>query len=145
MGASDGLLRAIDRFTGTVLWAFPTRGNVDSSAALTSDGRIVFGSQDGVIRMLRPDGTLDWEIPTGGRFLGFTPDGRLAFSTKVGSEVVCAGRLNSPAIAADGTLYVPTLEGRSLEAARTRSKGMAPGGWSSCWGPGERAARQPGG
>lgn len=57
-GGHDDFLYALDR-EGRLRWAFATHGDIDGTPAIVGDGAIVFGSEDGVIRMLSrgaPDG-----------------------------------------------------------------------------------------
>jgi hypothetical protein len=61
----------------------------------------------------------------------------------VGEVRLGKGRLNAPTIAPDGTLYVTTYEGRSLEAVRTSARGLAPGSWTSFAGGGTRSVALP--
>lgn len=70
------------------LWAFPTNDEVTSSPAVGSDGTIVFGSTDGYVYAVNPDGTLKWRAPTGG-----------------------AVDIATPAIGPDGTVYIGSTDG----------------------------------
>lgn len=51
---------------GTLKWAFPTGGKVSSSPALSKDGIIYVGSEDGKVYAINPDGTKKWEFSTTG-------------------------------------------------------------------------------
>jgi outer membrane protein assembly factor BamB len=51
---------------GKLLWKFPTKGEIESSAALTSDGKAIFGSNDGKIYCLDDNGKLLWSYKTNG-------------------------------------------------------------------------------
>jgi PKD repeat protein len=84
-----GFLYAISP-EGNVKWAYPT-GIIDSSVAIGADGTIYgSGSGEGVIFALDRDGKLKWE---------YSVNGSIFFS--------------SPAISADGTLYVGVWVGGS--------------------------------
>ncbi len=72
---------------GTLKWQVGTGGWVASSPAVADDGTIYFGSADGYVYAVDPDGAIKWQYPTGG-------------------AVLC-----SPAIAADGTVYVGSNDG----------------------------------
>jgi outer membrane protein assembly factor BamB len=63
-------------------WSFKTGDSVISSPVIDSDGFIYFGSWDGHLYALRPDGQLQWKFKTGG---------------SVDS---------SPSVDSDGTIYV---------------------------------------
>jgi outer membrane protein assembly factor BamB len=52
-GAQDDALYAVDA-NGRLLWRFVTGGDVDSPATLLTDGTLVIGSDDGLVRALRP-------------------------------------------------------------------------------------------
>jgi outer membrane protein assembly factor BamB len=67
------------------VWQYPSGDEVTSSPAVGSDGTIYFGSQDGYLYAINPDGTLKW-------------------SRSLGTSIT----LSSPAIGADGTVYVGT-------------------------------------
>jgi outer membrane protein assembly factor BamB len=70
-------------------WKFQSPKAIFSTAAVRSDGSIVFGGQDHFVRALNPDdGTQRWAYQTGG--------------------VVDS----SPVVAADGSIYVGSLDGK---------------------------------
>jgi outer membrane protein assembly factor BamB len=70
-------------------WKFESPKAIFSTAAVRSDGSVIFGSQDHYIRALNPaDGTQRWAYQTGG--------------------VVDS----SPVVATDGSIYVGSLDGR---------------------------------
>ncbi len=50
-GGHDDFLYAIDP-RGRLRWAFPTHGDIDGTPTLVGDGAIVFGSEDGAIRLV---------------------------------------------------------------------------------------------
>jgi outer membrane protein assembly factor BamB len=51
-GAQDDNVYAVDR-SGRTLWVFAAGGDVDSPITMLSDGSIVFGSDDGIVTLLR--------------------------------------------------------------------------------------------
>ena len=70
IGSFDSNLYALDTATGAVKWKFDTDEHIYSSPALDEapDGSvrtIVFGSTDGSVYALNPDGTLKWRYDTG--------------------------------------------------------------------------------
>ena len=114
------------------IWRFRLRagerGRSHSSPAIGPDGTIYVGSGDSSLYAVNPDGTLKWRYPTGDtcssplpqsrptvrsmsgrddRLYAISPDGTLKWSYLTGGSM-----LSSPAIAADGTVYVGSM--RSL-------------------------------
>ena len=67
--------------SGSFKWSFTTGGSIYSSPAIALDGSIYFGSDDGKLYALHPDGSEDWNYTTG--------------------DMV----RSSPAIGADGSIY----------------------------------------
>jgi outer membrane protein assembly factor BamB len=70
MGSFDSNMYALDPKTGSVKWKFGTADHIYASAALDSDDSgnttaIYFGSADGTLYALRPDGSLLWKYDTG--------------------------------------------------------------------------------
>ena len=104
VGSEDGSLYALNARSGEVLWAFPTRLEILSAPALGPGGEIAFTSDDGNLYLLRPDGTKLWERPIDGR-----------------------APAASPAIGADGTIYVGHFafasDGRQLWAVPDTLRG----------------------
>ncbi len=84
-GALGGGFYAFNE-NGTKRWEYAAAGGVISSAALTGDGSIYFVAGDD-LHALNADGTLRWR-------------------TGVGGSGVDSPVYSSPAVAADGTLYV---------------------------------------
>ncbi len=83
---------------GTQNWVYLTGGNIESSPAVAADGTIYFGSWDGHLYALNPDGTLRWRFATGGRV--YSPAIGGAGTIYVGSE--------------DGNLYAVLPDGRQI-------------------------------
>jgi outer membrane protein assembly factor BamB len=69
-------------------WEFVTGDDVTGAAAIAADGTIYFGSLDGKLYALNPDGSKQWEFAIG------------------------SGIYTSPAIGADGTIYFGAQDNR---------------------------------
>ncbi len=91
VGGLNGILHAVD-LNGSLLWAYPTDGLAYCSPAISKSGNVYFGSQDGTFDALTRNGTELWSFKVKSR--GAVPDGSI---------------LASPAIGADGTVYVTGL------------------------------------
>jgi len=98
VGGMNGKLHAVD-LSGSLLWAYHTGGFMYCSPAVSKSGNIYFGSQDGMFNALAQDGTELWSFQTKGP--GLVPRGSI---------------LASPAIGADGTVYVAGLYDPNLYA-----------------------------
>jgi len=79
-------------------------GDVYSSPAIDSSGKIYFGNELGYIYSFNPEGTLNWKYLTGGGAINWS----------------------SPVIAGDGTLYLGTTYSYFF-AVKTGSSGLLPG------------------
>ncbi|MCE5270023.1 PQQ-binding-like beta-propeller repeat protein, partial [bacterium] len=111
-----------------VIWSFKTGGAVLSSPAVDYVGTILFGSNDGNLYALNPNGTLKWKYTTGGAVVSspaagangevyvgscdgyiyaIGPTGSLLWRFQTGGEV-----LASPALATDGTVYCGSSDGK---------------------------------
>ena len=122
---------------GILKWRYQTCDEIGfSSPAIGSDGTVYFGSDDGWLYALNPDGTLKWryliesELPSspaigsdGTVYIGanehyilyaLNPDGTLKWRYDVQEGTIYP----SPAIASDGTVYVGSNDG-SLYALNT--------------------------
>jgi eukaryotic-like serine/threonine-protein kinase len=56
----------VKRETGESVWAFATRGKVDSSPVITADDKVVFGSEDGRLYIVSlKDGKELWNFEIG--------------------------------------------------------------------------------
>jgi len=64
VGSEDQNLYAVKTDDGTELWRFPTGGAVTSSPAVDLSGNIYFGSGNGIVYCLNPDGFLVWSHRT---------------------------------------------------------------------------------
>ena len=90
---------------GTPIWEFKTRGFVDSSPAIGSDGTVYVGSDDKKLYAINgKSGVKLWEFKTG------------------------ADVSSSPAIGSDGKVYVGSYDNK-LYAIKTASKGLAKSPW----------------
>ena len=98
VGGMNGKLHAVD-LDGSLLWAYHTGGFVYCSPAVSENGNVYFGSQDGLFNALAWDGTELWSFRTNGP--GPVPTGSI---------------LVSPAIGADGTIYLAGLYDPNLYA-----------------------------
>jgi outer membrane protein assembly factor BamB len=88
---------------GTIKWDFKALGNVDSSAAIGTDGTIYIGSDYPTYAYKGADKTDLMEIGslTTGYLYAINPDGTLRWYTDLFGNVK-----SSPAIGSDGTIYV---------------------------------------
>jgi outer membrane protein assembly factor BamB len=109
---------------GDLVWEFKTGNWVRTSPALTADGDIVFGSDDGYLYALRPDGTQRWRLQTTGaiwRGSAIADDGTIYVTSGGGTlhavndqgvelwqvDIGDVDYVSSkPAIGADGMIYV---------------------------------------
>ena len=129
-GSSDGLLYALAPADGTVRWTYSTGGAIDAAPVLGANGTIYVGSVDGYFYALNPDGTLLWRTNVGWQITSTAAvraDGSVvfgAYDNKIhalnasGTENwnYAFGTLNdavdsSPVVAADGTIYVGSMDG----------------------------------
>ncbi len=118
---------AIFEEVGSLKWKYQIGDTISSGLAIGADGTVYFGSFDGNLYALNPDGTLKWKYQTGGWVRGFpaigldetiyfTSDdgflyalsepGVLKWSYNVGEVVY-----TSPTIGKDGTIYIPSETG----------------------------------
>ena len=80
MGSNDGNLYCIDRDTGSQKWCIQTGDFVISKPAITSEGKIVFGSGDEFVYCASADdGNIIWNTKLGGSVLSdpLTSEGRV--------------------------------------------------------------------
>ncbi len=89
MSCTDGYMYACDMKFGTLQWKFNTLMTVYSSPAIGADGKVYFGSYNGVLYAL--DGA---------------NNGALVWSYQTPAVAGNAGIVASPAIGYDGTIYV---------------------------------------
>ena len=97
VGGQNGKLYAID-IRGHLRWTHTTGGPIYSSAAVSADGKVYACSQDGIIYALAPDGSELWSFETNG-------------PAQLSGSIFA-----SPAIAADGTVYIAALYDPNLYA-----------------------------
>lgn len=108
LNPADGKIKIVLNPDGSILrqWIFPTRGTVNSSPAIGSDGTIYVGSDslfDDDLYAINPDGTEKWRFDTGD-FVN-----------------------SSPTIGSDGTIYVGSDDGNLY--AITGSGSLADSPW----------------
>jgi len=132
IGSYDGYLYAFDTktinpengSTWVPKWKFQTKGAVASSPAIAPDGTIIFGSADGNIYAVNPNGTLKWKTPIGviersspaidsdlGQvYIGTTvPDEFFTLDLQTGAIIwsygfLCGGAYASPAVESDSSI-----------------------------------------
>ncbi len=97
-GSRDGKLYAIS-IGGSLLWTHAAYGVVYSSVAVSQDGNVYACSEDGVLYALDQDGSELWTFGTDG--IGLSSENSI---------------LASPAIGADGTVYIGGLYDANLYA-----------------------------
>jgi outer membrane protein assembly factor BamB len=98
LGTEAGRLYAID-MAGDVRWTHDAEGFIYSSPAVSPDGNSVYvGSKEGVLYALAQDGSEQW------------------YFELYGSGVIGGSILASPAIGADGTVYIGGLYDPNLYA-----------------------------
>jgi outer membrane protein assembly factor BamB len=134
VGSADYNLYAVNS-NGTVKWTRSLSGNVQSSPAIGPDGTIYVGSGDKKLYAVRPDNTVLWAFATGARvfsspaisadgstvYVGSDDNKLYAVTAATGASAwaapfAAADRIpSSPAIAADGTIYVGSWD-KSLYA-----------------------------
>jgi outer membrane protein assembly factor BamB len=95
--ATDGKLYALHR-TGRLLWTHTTKRPVFSSPVVSGDGRIYVCSQDGKLYALAREGSELWRFETDG------------------SGMVEGSIFATPAVGADGTVYIGGLYDPNLYA-----------------------------
>ncbi|HEV8269520.1 MAG TPA: hypothetical protein VGR00_14850, partial [Thermoanaerobaculia bacterium] len=153
IGGHDGIFRAIDP-RGFERATYDAALPIEGSAVVAADGRAFIGTGDGHLLGFTREGRLSFSTAAGeavfyapvigadGLVHVGTSDGFLVTVDAYGnvvSRLKLGGRLNAPTIAEDGTLYVTTFEGKSLEAVRAGCAGLARGGWPSFAGPAGRS------
>ena len=115
--------------SGSFKWSFTTADSIYSSPAIALNGTIYFGSDDGKLYALNPDGSEDWNYTTSNKvrsapaigadgtiYFG-SDNGKLYALNSDGSEdwnYTTAGGVvrASPALGADGTIYFGSEEGK---------------------------------
>jgi len=129
IGSGDSHLYAINP-DGTLRWTFDTDHYIKGPASIASDGTIYVGSYDDYLYALKPEGTMKWQIKIGtgtetnpsigsdgtifvgdDKLYAINPDGTYKWTFDLGTN----SRIHqsSPAISADGIIYVGTNIGDS--------------------------------
>lgn len=113
LGNKGGRMKAYSPTDGSELWSYPLAadpaiGGIEVVPAIDNDGKIYFGSTDGMFYVLNSDGTE-----------AYTP---IDLGDRIDSSV---------AIASDGTVYVGSTDGGvgKLNALQTTATGPALAGW----------------
>jgi outer membrane protein assembly factor BamB len=128
VGSWDSYLYALSP-DGSLKWRYKTTAAIDDSSPALYGNSIYVGSYDGYLYALRSDGSLRWKFKTGtsiiaspavdsngivyissmdGKLYALNPDGSLRWNTPMLSDKphhFCYLE-SSPAIGADGTIYV---------------------------------------
>jgi len=115
--------------SGELIWKYKADNWIRTTPALAEDGTILFGSNDGVVYALNPDGTEKWRFETtgaiwrgpsigddgtayvacgGGTLFAVTADGTERWRIDIGAGDYVS---STPAIGADGTVYVGSEDG----------------------------------
>jgi outer membrane protein assembly factor BamB len=129
IGSCDNYLYAMNP-NGTLKWRFETGDWVKSHPSIADDGTIYFGSFDGNLYALYQNGTMKWKFNNpgsgcvaaviaedgtlylgGGKLYAINPNGVLKWSFNLGNKRYVGH--SSPAIAADGTIFVGVCIGQS--------------------------------
>jgi len=129
IGSSDHYLYAMNP-DGTLKWRFLTGDWIKSHPSIASDGTIYFTAFDNTMYALNPDGTLKWSFGYGGSgcnavtiasdgtlyvagdvIYALYPNGTVRWKYTFGSSSEYNDHC-SPAISADGTIYVGTFIGQ---------------------------------
>jgi outer membrane protein assembly factor BamB len=122
-GGNDGGSGNGSADEGTLKWSFKAEGAINSSPAVSCDGTIYVGSDDGFLYAVNPDGTLKWKYETGGSIVAspsVSEDCSVIYVGSVDRQIYAInsdGTLrwviptksnfySSPAIGSDGTIYI---------------------------------------
>jgi len=125
IGSGDTHLYALYP-NGTLRWKFKTSDYIKGPPSISNDGTVYIGSFDGYLYAINPNGTMKWKcgidtgtetnpsidtkgvIYVGGdKLYAIYPNGTMKWSFNLGSNRVIYQ--SSPAISADGTIYVGTV------------------------------------
>jgi outer membrane protein assembly factor BamB len=127
---SGRMLCALDKDNGQADWCKRIGGTVKfASPAIDASGHIYIGGRDNRLHSFNPSGTLNWEFPVGvdgdiatgpaikangkiyfggsGYTFAINPNGSSDWSVQLNGPILTA----SPALGADGTIYVATVHG----------------------------------
>lgn len=88
LGSWDNHLYAIDALTGTLEWRYETGSYIAGSPAVNEQGQVYFGSADGIVYALNPDGSLLWAFVGAGEFEAspaLSPEGTLFIGDTLGN------------------------------------------------------------
>jgi len=129
IGSGDTYFYAMNP-DGTLKWRFKTGHYIKGPPSIAADGTIYVGSYDGYLYALHPDGSLKWKYklkygtetnpsigPDGTIYVGddklyaINPDGTFKWAFNLGSNQDIFQ--SSPAVSADGIIYVGTNIGET--------------------------------
>jgi hypothetical protein len=106
VGSNNGRLYALNTLDGSEIWRYPVGsdriGDVRGAPAIGSDGAVIFGSDDGHLYALNPDGTLRWKFPAIGSIgavrskPAIGPDGIIYFGAEDGKVYAVDPAVNDP-------------------------------------------------
>jgi outer membrane protein assembly factor BamB len=124
IGSWDTYLYAMNT-DGTLKWRFKTDNHIKGPPSIADDGTIYIGSYDDYLYALHPDGSLKWQCKTGygaetnpsigpdgtiyvggEKLYAINPDGTVKWTFDLGEDQDIFQ--SSPAISADGIIYVGT-------------------------------------
>lgn len=132
--------------SGSVKWSADVKGAAQSGVVVGPNGHLYTGSGTGLVSINSTDGAVNWayamttneSVPavdvngniyigaTDGKLVVVSPAGLLLKEIQLGSGVV-----NSPTIAADGTVYVEALDGGVIKLYKIAVEESAPA--ESAW------------
>lgn len=134
VGTDNFVSFAYDAFSpsGGFNWEYRTGGPITSSAAVTPEAAIIFGSQDSKVYRVNAQGLREWEFQGDGPFMGspaLSSDGTVVIGSDVGTlyaldgntgkarwSSLVAGRVSgSPIVGGDDTVFA------AFEAGRVRA------------------------
>jgi outer membrane protein assembly factor BamB len=99
-GSSTGKLTALNSTSGEIIWQFTDSdnlGDVRTTPAIAPDGSIYFGSDDGLLYAVNPDGTRKWTFP-------------------IPVDTNDSNGHSSPTVGNDGTVYIGSSSDFNLYA-----------------------------
>jgi len=108
-GGHDKELVAYNPVDGSIIWTYPTNGEIQGVPAIDNDGNIYVTDTAGYLYVVDPEGNKKWK------------------ETQLGSKI-----WSSPTIGSDGTIYVAADQEDGtgkLFALRTNATSLADGGW----------------